>query len=82
MEYRRRSLWNRVWENESLDALGREEHVRRLYEEEYRPWKEICYGIVLSIWKGARWLMGGTAVAAAAAVAAVRTTGNDADEGV
>lgn len=59
MEYRRRSLWNRVWENESLDSLGREEYVRRLYEEDVHPWKEICHGIVLSVWKGVRWLFYG-----------------------
>ena len=59
MEYRRRSLWNRVWENESLDALGREEYVRRVYNEESHPWMEICYGIILSVWKGTKWLLVG-----------------------
>ena len=58
MEYRRRSLWNRVWENERLDDLGREEYVRRIYEEESRPWTEVGHGILLSLWKGIRWLVG------------------------
>lgn len=58
MEYQRRSLWNRVWENESLDVLGWEEYVRRIDEEEYRPWREITHGWVLSVWKGIQWITG------------------------
>jgi hypothetical protein len=59
MEYRRRSLWNRLWENDSLDSLGREEYVRRVYEGtgEHTPWKEVCHGILLSLWKGVRWVL-------------------------
>ena len=58
MEYRRRSLWNRIWDDESLDTLGHEEYVRRIYEGESRPWMEIGHGFVLSVWKGIRWLLG------------------------
>jgi hypothetical protein len=56
MEYRRRSLWNRVWEEESLDDLSKEAHQRVVWEEEYHPWREICHGIVLSLWKGVNWV--------------------------
>lgn len=59
MEFRRRSLWNRVWEGEGLDKLGQEAYVRRIYEEQegyLEVWKEMGYGIVLSAWKGVRWL--------------------------
>jgi hypothetical protein len=60
MEFRRRSLWNRVWDGEGLDAMGHEEYVRRIYEGDNGSrgegaWREIGYGLVLSAWKGIRW---------------------------
>ncbi len=57
MEYRRRSLWNRVWDDQTLDDLSREEHNRVIWEEEYHPWREIGHGLVLSLWKGAVWML-------------------------
>lgn len=61
MEFRRRSLWNRVWEGEGLDVIGQEEYVRRIYEGEGEggAWREIGYGFFLSLWKGIRWVWGG-----------------------
>ena len=59
MEYRRHSLWNHVWGEEKLDDCGREEYVRRIYEEESRPWTEVGHGFIVSLWKGIRWLVGG-----------------------
>ena len=57
MEYRKRSLWNRVWENDSLDSLSEENYVHDVYEEKGGlPWKAICHGVVMSLWKGVRWL--------------------------
>lgn len=57
MEFRRRSLWNRVWEGETLYGMGQEEYVRRIYEDEGNQdhWREIGYGFVLSVWKGVQW---------------------------
>jgi hypothetical protein len=59
MEYRRRSLWNRIWENDSLDSLSKDEYERYIYEGEYRPWREICHGVVLSMWKSVFWIFKG-----------------------
>lgn len=63
MEFRRRSLWNRVWDGEALDLMGHEEYVRRVYEGEgYNRsdrWREIGYGLVLSAWKGVQWVWNG-----------------------
>lgn len=58
MEYRRRSLWNRIWDNERLDELGREIYVRRIYEGESQSWTEVGHGLVLSLYKGIQWLFG------------------------
>ena len=60
MEYRRRSLWNRIWENDSLESLSSDEYQRYIYEgEEQQPWKEICHGIILSLYKGFIWIIRG-----------------------
>lgn len=57
MEYRKRSLWNRVWENDSLDSLSEENYVRDVYEEGGKlPWRAVCHGMALSLWKGIQWL--------------------------
>lgn len=44
--------------------MGHEEYARRIYEGdggegERRAWREIGYGLVLSAWKGVRWVWGG-----------------------
>ena len=58
MEYHKRSLWNRVWENDSLDSLSEENYVQDMYEQRRGlPWKAVCYGIVLSMWKGVQWIL-------------------------
>ena len=63
MEFRRRSLWNRVWDGERLDAMGHEEYARRIYEGEGESqtdqWREMGYGLVLSAWKGVQWAWSG-----------------------
>lgn len=59
MVYYRRSLWNRIWDNESLETYGQEEYVRRVYEGEGRPWTEVGHGLILSLWKCIRWMVMG-----------------------
>lgn len=58
MEYQR-SFWSRLWENDSLDQLSRDYYVRSIYEEDRRPWNEIYHGVILSMWKGVKWLFKG-----------------------
>lgn len=61
MEYRKRSLWNRIWENDSLDSLSEELYIRDVYEERTTlPWRTICYGSIMSIWKGIRQIVTST----------------------